>query len=219
MTTKIIDKSGNLITINTKDEPDLTDRISKNEIANDEVKMIFNNNTVKNANIIALTRPTDSRTEMLNFFFDIEEVLSRKRYDFKTVDDKYEAAKLKNKADDKQSKLETQNEPLSSTGKKNQNLKKVSQKKQNLGNKNLDATDMPDLESEESAAQRRNQSGQELKILIPNQILSGLLIVLAQLQAGNNSEKLKNEIRQLLYFLYRSKKFTKNIYKNLVNII
>ena len=53
---------------------------------------------------------------------------------------------------------------------------------------------MPDLESEESAAQRRNQSGQELKILIPNQILSGLLIVLAQSQAGNNSEKLKNEI-------------------------
>ena len=118
MTTKIIDKSGNLITINTKDEPDLTDRISKNEIANDEVKMIFNNNTVKNANIIALTRPTDSRTEMLNFFFDIEEVLSRKRYDFKTVDDKYEAAKLKNKADDKQSKLETQNEPLELDGEK-----------------------------------------------------------------------------------------------------
>ena len=80
--------------------------------------MIFNNNTVKNANIIALTRPTDSRTEMLNFFFDIEEVLSRKRYDFKTVDDKYEAAKLKNKADDKQSKLETQNEPLELDGEK-----------------------------------------------------------------------------------------------------
>ena len=69
MTTKIIDKSGNVITINTKDEPDLTDRISKNEMANDEVKMIFNNNTVKNANIIALTRPTDSRTEMLKIFF------------------------------------------------------------------------------------------------------------------------------------------------------
>ena len=74
--------------------------------------MIFDNNTVKNANIIALTRPTDNRTEMLKIFFDIEEVLSGKRYDFKTVDDKCEAVKLKNKADDKQSKLETQNEPL-----------------------------------------------------------------------------------------------------------
>ena len=118
MTTKIIDKSGTVITINTKDEPDLIDRISKKEIAYDEVKMIFDNNTVKNANIIALTRPTDNRTEMLKIFFDNEEVLSGKRYDFKTVDDKCEAVKLKNKADDKQSKLETQNEPLELDGEK-----------------------------------------------------------------------------------------------------
>ena len=64
-----------------------------------------------------------------------------------------------------------------------------------------------------------NQSGQGLKILTPNQILSRLPISLAQLNAGNNSEKLKNEIRQLLYSLYRSKKLTKNIYKSLVDII
>ena len=44
-----------------------------------------------------------------------------------------------------------------------------------------------------------NQSGQSLKILTPNQMLSRLPISLAQLKAGNNSEKLKNEIRQLLY--------------------
>ena len=42
---------------------------------------------------------------------------------------------------------------------------------------------------------------------------------LAQLKPGNNSEKLKNEIRQLLYSLYRSKKLTKEIYKSLINII
>ena len=65
--------------------------------------------------------------------------------------------------------------------------------------------DMPDLESEESAAQRKNQQGKGLKILTPNQMLSRLPISLAQLKAGNNSEKLKNEIRQLLYSLYRSK--------------
>ena len=41
---------------------------------------------------------------------------------------------------------------------------------------------------------------------------------LAQLKAGNNSEKLKNEIRQILYSLYRSKKLTKNVYKSLVDI-
>ena len=48
-----------------------------------------------------------------------------------------------------------------------------------------------------------DQSGQGLKILTPNQILSRLPISLAQLKAGNNSEKLKNELRQLLYSLYR----------------
>ena len=48
-----------------------------------------------------------------------------------------------------------------------------------------------------------NQSGQGLKILTPNQMLSRLTISLAQLKAGNNSEKLKNEIIQLLYSLHR----------------
>ena len=80
-------------------------------------------------------------------------------------------------------------------------------------------TNMPELESEESAAQRRNQKGQGLKILTPNQMLIRLPIFLAQFKAGNNSEKLKNEIRQLLYSLYRSKKLTKQIYKSLIDII
>ena len=64
-----------------------------------------------------------------------------------------------------------------------------------------------------------DQQGQGPKIPTPNQVLSRLPISLAQLKAENNSEKLKNEIRQLLYFLYRSKKFTKQIYKSLINII
>ena len=56
------------------------------------------------------------------------------------------------------------------------------------------------------AFNEQNQRGQGLEILTPNQMLSRLPISLAQLKAGNNSEKLKNEIRQLLYSLYRSKK-------------
>ena len=75
------------------------------------------------------------------------------------------------------------------------------------------------LEGEESAAQRINQQKKGLEILTPNQMLSRLPISLAQLNAGNNSEKLKNEIRQLLYSLYRSKKLTKQLYKSLVDII
>ena len=66
---------------------------------------------------------------------------------------------------------------------------------------------------------KQNQKGEGLKILTPNQLLSKLPIPLAQLKAGNNSEKLKNDIRQLLYSLYRSKKLTKEIYKSLVDII
>ena len=62
---------------------------------------------------------------------------------------------------------------------------------------------IPVIEIEESAAQRRNQPERWLKILIPYQMLSRLPISLAQLKAGNNSEKLKNEISQLLYSLQR----------------
>ena len=50
-------------------------------------------------------------------------------------------------------------------------------------------------------------------------MLSRLPITLAQLKAGNNAEKLKNGIRQLLYSLYRSKKLTKQLYKSLIDII
>ena len=52
--------------------------------------------------------------------------------------------------------------------------------------------------------QQQQQSGKGLKVLTPNQMLSRLPVTLAQLKAGNNSCKLKNEIRQLLYSLYRS---------------
>ena len=73
---------------------------------------------------------------------------------------------------------------------------------------------MPDLESKESAEQRRKREGKGLKILTPQQMLSRLPISLAQLKARNNSEKLKNEIRQLLHSLYRSKKLSKTIYNS-----
>ena len=50
-------------------------------------------------------------------------------------------------------------------------------------------------------------------------MFSRLPISLAQLKAGNNSEKLNNEIRQILYSLYRSKRLTKQLHKSLVDII
>ena len=66
---------------------------------------------------------------------------------------------------------------------------------------------------------KQNQQGKGLKILTPNQMLRRLPMTLAQLKAGNNSNKLKNEIRQLLYSLYRSKNMTKQVYNNLINYI
>ena len=65
----------------------------------------------------------------------------------------------------------------------------------------------------------KNQLGLGLKILTSNQMLSRLPISLAHLKAGNNSEKRKNEIRQLLYSLYKSKELTRNVHKSLVDII
>ena len=63
------------------------------------------------------------------------------------------------------------------------------------------------------------QEGKGLRILTPSQMLSRLPISLAQLKAGNNSEKLKNETRQLLYSLYRSKNMSKQVYNNLIKYI
>ena len=67
--------------------------------------------------------------------------------------------------------------------------------------------------------ERLNPSGSGLKILTPQQMFTRLLILLAQIKAGNNSQKLKNEIRQLLYSLYRPKKISKTVYKNLIATI
>ena len=58
-----------------------------------------------------------------------------------------------------------------------------------------------------------------LKILTPNQMLKRLPIPLAQVKAGNNSESLLNEIRQIVYSLYRSKEITKKVYNNIINSI
>ena len=61
--------------------------------------------------------------------------------------------------------------------------------------------------------------GAGLKILTDKQMLNRLPILLAQIQAGNNSNKLKDETRQILYSLYRSKLLTKTVYNNLIKSI
>ena len=72
--------------------------------------------------------------------------------------------------------------------------------------------------SRENASEGANE-GKRIKILTPNQMLKRLPIALAQVKAGNNSESLLNEIRQIVYSLYRSKEITKKVYNNIINSI
>ena len=61
--------------------------------------------------------------------------------------------------------------------------------------------------------------GEGLKILTKKQMFNRLPILLAQIEAGNNSKSLKNELRQIIHSLYRSKVLTKTVYNNLIKVI
>ena len=84
-----------------------------------------------------------------------------------------------------------------------------------LFGENYDELDEEDRE----LLRNMNKEVKGLKILTNKQMLNRLPILLAQIQAGNNSNKLKNEIRQILYSLYRSKVLTKPLYNNLIKSI
>ena len=70
-----------------------------------------------------------------------------------------------------------------------------------------------------SDAKYRATKGTGLEILTPKQMLQRLPIALAQVKAGNNSESLLNEIRQIVYSLYQSKQITKKLYNNIIKSI
>ena len=76
-----------------------------------------------------------------------------------------------------------------------------------------------DYSSIASEAKYKSIHGEGLKILTPKQILQRLPIALAQVKAGNTSENLLNEIRQIIYSLYRAKEITKKVYNNIMNSI
>ena len=68
-------------------------------------------------------------------------------------------------------------------------------------------------------AKRLGKQGIGLKIITPKQMLQRLPIALAQIKAGNNSESLLNEIRQIAYSLYQSKEINKKVYNNIIKSI
>ena len=68
-------------------------------------------------------------------------------------------------------------------------------------------------------AAEEQKEGTGLKILTPKQTLERLSIALAHVKAGNNSDSLLNEIRQVVYSLYQSKQITKNVYNKTIKSI
>ena len=70
-----------------------------------------------------------------------------------------------------------------------------------------------------SEAKIKAAEGSGLNILTPKQMLQRLPIALAQVKAGNNSETLLKEIRQIVYSLYQSKQINKKVYGNIIKSI
>ena len=73
--------------------------------------------------------------------------------------------------------------------------------------------------SRASEARHQVTKGTGLKVVSPKQMFQRFPIALAQIKAGNNSESLLNEIRQIVYSLYQSKEITKKVYNNIIKSI
>ena len=144
---------------------------------------------------------------------DLNEEIFKKYFNFQRPSD---MLMFLNKTNDKEKNIELVNVINSGLKDLKEEIKKMSQAEI----ENEDPESIVEIVEKILKFNKQNQQkGQGIKILTPNQMLNRLPIALAQLQAGNNSNKLKNEIRQLLYSLYRSKNMTKQVYNNLMNYI
>ena len=85
--------------------------------------------------------------------------------------------------------------------------------------RNSDIEFFDDYSSMVSEAKLKTIKGTGLKILTSKQMLERLPLAPAQVKAGNNSEGLSNEIRQIVYSLYQSKEITKKVYNNIIKSI
>ena len=120
-----------------------------------------------------------------------------------------------NKINDKEKKSELVNVINSGLKDLKEEIKKMSEEEKKIEDPEL----IVEIVEEILKFNEQNQQGKGTKILTSNQMLSRLPISLTQWEARNNSNKLKNEIKQLLYSLYRSKNVTKQVYNNLIKHI
>ena len=116
-----------------------------------------------------------------------------------------------NKFKDKVTKLEDFKSKNKSSFSTNQKKKRYKRDLRNI----VDLYNLYNIKSGSDTSKK----GEGLKILTNKQMLNRLPILLAQIIAGNNSKSLKNEIRQILYSLYRSKVLTKTVYNNFIKSI
>ena len=127
-----------------------------------------------------------------------------------------------NEAKDEQEKLKSKNGEIKKVRKKHlsKESKEAKTNIQNLYNARKASIDFfYEYTLRASQARRQAINGTGLKILSPKQMLQRLSIALAQIKAGNNSESLLNEIRQIVYYLYQSKDITKKVYNNIIKLI
>ena len=143
---------------------------------------------------------------------DINEKLFKKSFEFKKPSD---MLMYLNKTNDEEKNNELVTVINSGLKVLEEEIKKISKEEKEIEDLEL----IVEIIEEILKSNEQSQPGKGLKILTPNQMLNRLPISLTQLEARNNSEKLKNEIRQLLYSLYRSKNMTKQVYNNLIKCI
>ena len=131
-------------------------------------------------------------------------------------DGKIGFSEAKNKQDEFLSKLTNIKIGKKTLGQKEviNNIERFYISRQEVFNFFRDFTEM--LSDANYKAKQNETKGKGLKILTPKQMLQRLPIALAQVKAGNNSENLLNEIRQIIYSLYQSKEITKKVYNNLM---
>ena len=97
------------------------------------------------------------------------------------------------------------------------NLKKFYKSREEVINFFTDYAEM--LSDVNYDSKHSETKGKGLKTLTPKQMLQRLPIALAKVKAGNNSERLLNEIRQIVYSLYQSTQITKKVYNNIIKSI
>ena len=171
---------------------------SKEERFKEKIKKSINDGI-----IFIKEKSRDVNNDLLNKYFDFSAPIDLANKLYKTKDAKENSGAVE-EIRNRSSNLKDEIKEISKEEIKNEKLNDILE----IVNKIIDFN-----------KEIQNQTGTGVKILTPNQMLSRLSISLAQLNAGNNSEKLKNEIKQFLYSLHWSKKLTKSVYKILVDIV